>query len=554
MSSKSKRFLFWLITLLIPVFILAVVEFGFRISGYSSEGRELFVEFPVNEDYLIANPNYVTRYFPSFEPQIAPNPFRKEKTDSTFRVFVFGGSSTQGFPYNFYYSFAAQLEQEILATTKGMHVEVINLGMTAVNSYVINDLAKHVENLNPDVIIIYAGHNEYYGSFGVGSTQNNIGTSIRTKRLILWLKDFLVYQFIEDLLAPKEQYTAVQRTLMARVVSESNIKKDSDIFNEGIIQFEANIGSVISRFQKRNIPVFIGTVASNLKDQSPLSSYWDAMNAYELGFQFLAVGDTTRARTEFINAKEYDTIRFRAPDAINQKIREYADQEGVFLVDIEKILNDMSITGIADNSLFIDHLHPTEIGHRLMAYSFFGSLVDQGLISKELPTTRVSSPLEISDFEYAFSISPIERLLNGYPFVKGLNAEEELEAFWVSYDSIIETSFADSLGASTWFNSDLVALGLQRAIDYEKSKGDSLSVAQLSYELFHWLSFNEDLLKQTVGYQSTNRSLDEYTVSMILKGLNNGISDSYFMNKLADIYSENGDNQQAEYWKSKADN
>lgn len=81
-----------------------------------------------------------------------------------------------------------------------MHVEVINLGMTAVNSYVINDLAKHVENLNPDVIIIYAGHNEYYGSFGVGSTQNNIGTSIRTKRLILWLKDFLVYQFIEDLL------------------------------------------------------------------------------------------------------------------------------------------------------------------------------------------------------------------------------------------------------------------------------------------------------------------------------------------------------------------
>lgn len=180
--------------------------------------------------------------------------------------------------------------------------------------------------------------------------------------------------------------------------------------------------------------------------------------------------------------------------------------------------------------------------------------MDQGLISKELPATRVSSPLEISDFEYAFSISPIERLLNGYPFVKGLNAEEELEAFWVSYDSIIETSFADSLGASTWFNSDLVALGLQRAIDYEKSKGDSLSVAQLSYELFHWLSFNEDLLKQTVGYQSTNRSLDEYTVSMILKGLNNGISDSYFMNKLADIYSENGDNQQAEYWKSKADN
>ena len=100
------------------------------------------------------------------------------KRSNTFRVFVFGGSSTQGFPYNFYYSFAEQLEQRLLLNTEGVHVEVINLGMTAVNSYVIRDLSQRVMEYKPDAVIIYAGHNEYYGSFGAASTQfgfvNNI--------------------------------------------------------------------------------------------------------------------------------------------------------------------------------------------------------------------------------------------------------------------------------------------------------------------------------------------------------------------------------------------
>jgi hypothetical protein len=273
MGFQKKKVVFWIITLLFPFFFLVLIEVGFRISNYNGEERDLFIDYQVNDGYQIVNPDFVTRYFPSFKPQIAPNPFRQVKTDSTFRVFVFGGSSTQGFPYNHYYSFSTQLEQKLLLNTKGLNVEVINLGMTAVNSYVIHDLAKRVKDLEPDAIIIYAGHNEYYGSFGVGSTQMNIGSSIRVKRLILWLKNFLLYQFIEDALAPKEADTGVQRTLMARVVSESNIKKDSPIYKAGIDQFETNLHSILSIFKDEEVPVFIGTIASNLKDQPPLGSY-----------------------------------------------------------------------------------------------------------------------------------------------------------------------------------------------------------------------------------------------------------------------------------------
>ncbi len=554
MKTNLKKYLFWGVTLLFPIVLLSMIEVGFRLSSYHSQNRDLFIEYQVNPDYLIVNPDYVTRYFPGFEPQIAPNPFRKVKTDSTFRVFVFGGSSAQGFPFNFYYSFAAQLEQKILLNTLGLNVEVINLGMTAVNSYVINDLSKYVKDLQPDAIIIYAGHNEYYGSFGVGSTQFNIGNNIKVKRLILWLKNFLLYQFIEDVLASKVDETATQRTLMARVVSESSIKKDEEIFNAGIAQFEANIGSVISRFQRHSIPVFIGTVASNIKDQAPFSSYWEAMNAYDLGDQFLAVGDTARAKIEFAKAKEFDTIRFRAPDAINQTIKNFSEQEHVILVDIEKLLNEFSLSGIADNSLFIDHLHPTEIGHGLMADLYFESFLDLGLIVDNYKSSSLNTPLVLSDFENAYSTAPILRLLSGYPFVKGLDADEELIAFQESYRYLLKKSFADSIGATTWFNSDIVALNLQKVIEEAKNNDDSLLVAQANYELFHWLPFNENLVNQIVEYHADNRKLDVYTLNILLKGTNNGISDPILFNKISEIYRLNEEDEKANFWNSKANN
>ena len=101
------------------------------------------------------------------------------------------------FPYNFYYSFAEQLEQRLLLNTEGVHVEVINLGMTAVNSYVIRDLSQRVMEYEPDAVIIYAGHNEYYGSFGAASTQFGFVNNIYLKRIILWLKDLRFYQLLK---------------------------------------------------------------------------------------------------------------------------------------------------------------------------------------------------------------------------------------------------------------------------------------------------------------------------------------------------------------------
>ncbi len=46
---------------------------------------------------------------------------------------------------------------------------MINTAMSAVNSYVLKDVASEIAEQSPDAVLIYAGHNEYLGIFGVGS-------------------------------------------------------------------------------------------------------------------------------------------------------------------------------------------------------------------------------------------------------------------------------------------------------------------------------------------------------------------------------------------------
>ncbi|OUX47571.1 MAG: hypothetical protein CBE44_02525, partial [Bacteroidetes bacterium TMED284] len=310
-----------------------------RLGGYESEKQELFIEAPNTPDYLIANSKFIERYFPSFVPKIAPNAFRKEKVQNTFRIFVFGGSSAEGFPYNFYTSFADQLKQKLLLNTQGLSVEVINLGMTAVNSYVIHDLAKRVFPYEPDAVIIYAGHNEYYGSFGAATTQFGFTNSIGLKRLILWLKDWRVYQFLENTLqlVGENQDTSERRTMMAKVISESDIPVESDIYRHGIEQYRSNMSDIVKRFDKNGIPIFLGTLASNLMDQAPLSDNPDVLALYEQAQATYEEGLVDEASTLFLQAKELDGTRFRAPEEMNHILTNITQETSAELVPIQAV-------------------------------------------------------------------------------------------------------------------------------------------------------------------------------------------------------------------------
>jgi tetratricopeptide (TPR) repeat protein len=547
-AQKSKYFFFWGITLLIPLLILVLIEVILRVGGYNESKQEVFIDLPGKQEYMISNPNFPVRYFSGFTPQIAPIPFKKEKTDSTYRIVVFGGSSTQGFPYNFYHSFATKLEQQLLLNTNGLHVEVINLGMTAVNSYTIWDLKDHVVPLEPDAVIIYAGHNEYYGSFGIGSAQFGLGNSVGFKRFILRLKDIRIYQFIEHLLAPETEENTGNRTMMARVVSEAVIEKNGEIYRAGIEQFKQNMTEVVEYFSEREISVLIGTVASKLKDQPPLGENEAAISAYKQGLTAWEAGEIEQAEKKFREAKELDEIRFRAPDEINTIIKEYAAIDGVQVLDIEQELAEYALSGINDASLFTDHLHPTAEGHYIIAEAFYKKLIESPKVQERKAESELKAPIAISDFEKAYAATPILRLTAGYPFQKGRSASEEMNAFMSSMRSVMKQSFADSIGASAWRNGRNVAEALSEVINHERRSRDTLSVAQHYLELAYWQVFNEDLIKKGADFASKDTDSHATLATMITTSVNMGNKSAYYLNLLSALYLLNNDLAKAGYW------
>lgn len=551
-SSLSKKILFWSITLLFPILLFALIEIGLRVAGYNDEKQELFIELPSKEEYLVANPKFASRYFPSFTPQIAPAPFKKEKSDSTFRVFVFGGSSTQGFPYNFYGSFSSRLEQKLIMETVGLKIEVVNLGMTAVNSYVIWDLSRRVVNYEPDAVIFYAGHNEYYGSFGVGSSQFGIGRSIFLKRLILRSKNLRLYQLLEGFLKPEEKESE-NRTMMAKVVKESNIELNGEIYNAGVNQFKENMDKAISIFVDQEIPVYVGTIASNLKDQAPLGDNKESLTEYKKGETAFSNGEIEKAKTSFLRAKELDEIRFRAPSLMNTTLVELSEKYNIELVDIYKSSFDSSKSGIPDDSFFSDHLHPNWESNQVIGELFFEA-IKNNQIKDYYQYNKLSTRPKINQFEKTFSETPIQRLKAGYPFNKGLTEREEYAIFQRALNASYNRSYIDSIAATAWREQRQVFFAVTDVINYEKFQKDTLGVVSHYLSLAQWQIFNDDLLKKGINLAVNNREFDEMTALLLHLIINKeDRTDPYFLNSLAALYLLNKDLDRARYWLKKSE-
>jgi tetratricopeptide (TPR) repeat protein len=550
MNETTRNTAFWFITLSIPFLLFLGVEIALRIGGYEQEKQELFVEAPNTPDYLIANSTFIERYFPSFVPEIAPNAFRKEKLPNTFRIFVFGGSSAEGFPYNFYTGFADQLEQQLLLNTQGLPIEVINLGMTAVNSYVIRDLSKRVLPYEPDAVIIYAGHNEYYGSFGAATTQFGFSNSIGLKRLILWLKDWRIYQFLENTLqiGGTNQDTGERRTMMAKVISESDIPVDSDIYRHGIQQYRSNMSSLVKRFDNNGVPVFLGTVASNLKDQAPLSDNPEVLALYEQAQATYEEGLVDEAFTLFLQAKELDGTRFRAPEEMNRILATITQETSAELVPIQAVLRNASTSKIEDSSLFIDHLHPNDRGHKIMANTFFEAISSLPNLQNYLNPNPIGTPSEISTFEKAFAQVSIARLLVGYPFEKNIPIDEELQAFERIYRSYLNTSYIDSIAAVASKQQVFVPLALTEVVAQARKRKDTLAVVQHSYDLLKWQLRSRNLIETSIEFTLNSGEDQAYLINMLHQIINDGNLDPRYVDLLASLYLLDEQTKQALYW------
>jgi tetratricopeptide (TPR) repeat protein len=465
--NKSKRILlFKLISILIPFLILFLIEISLRIFHYGYN-PDLFIEYPADKNFLVFNPEASKKYFTDQQIATTGNiePFSKKKGTNTLRIFVLGESTTIGYPYFHNGSFHRWLQYRLMRSFPDKDFEIINISLTAVNSYTIWGFAKEVVNYEPDAILIYTGHNEYYGALGVGST-NNLGGNVQMVNFLLALRELKLTQLMTSVYEKivrsfRSRENNMGKIRMELMVAEQQIPYRSKLYDRGIDQFRANMDKTLALFSDHKIAVFISNVVSNEKDLGPFISllpdslqYPGFAKNYSLGLKALEGGDNgdawsffreadsvynehalcnfylgrlayrrgdfQLAKKYFSRAKELDALRFRAPDPIDDVISQLCTKyENSHLVDTRAVFETNSPNNIIGDELLLEHVHPNLRGYALLSDVFYEVMKKQGLfpVSKEeMSFQQLLQDMPVTEMDSLTGAYKVLNLKRNWPF------------------------------------------------------------------------------------------------------------------------------------------
>jgi tetratricopeptide (TPR) repeat protein len=434
------------------------------------------IEIVNGKSYYTLNPSVKNRYFSriNFSPDPSPEYFLVTKPPGTFRIFCLGGSTTVGYPYWYNGAFSSFLRDRLRALFPDRALEIVNVGMTATNSYTVLDLGKDLLAHEPDLFVVYDGHNEFYGAFGAASNAR-IAPARWLTLLYLRLVHLRTFQllgnFISGLMglfgsAPID-YSS-RATMMEQVARGKNVAYGSDTYFQAFEEFRQNLEALAELCRTHRIPLILGTQVSNLRDLVPFISnhapgisqqqrsrfqqmygsglelqsnglvdsalvhfrsaivldslYADAH--YRLAQCHETAGRKREAYAEYILARDYDELRFRTDSRFNDLIRAMADRQYCFIADIETAFKTLSPDSLIGQNLILEHLHPNARGHFLMAKEYARLMRARGMLVTPEEWTRRDTVSDdflwqhrhLTAVDELMAARKIEWLTSGWPF------------------------------------------------------------------------------------------------------------------------------------------
>jgi tetratricopeptide (TPR) repeat protein len=475
--SRARKRIFLIITVVTPFIFFGLLELGLRVFGYGPNLSLFLTETFGGKTYHIMNPDVKFRYFSTvaFSPNTSPDYFLVPKPEGMYRIFCLGGSTTIGFPYGPIGSFSSFLRDRLKATFPHKHIEVINLGMTATNSYTAADIASELVNYEPDLIIDYDGHNEFYGALGVASNES-VGRIRFLTRLYLRLvhvRTFLLMRsFVREIghwFSSGSQLNQPE-TLMERLSKGQYIPFGSSEYTQALQIFRANLDELKEICESHKIPLILSPQISNLRDEPPFvsqfapglsdttrsqfavdfadgSEYWksgkidSALTEFHLAMALDSgradahywiarcldsLGREAEALRQYTLARDFDQLRFRASSDFNQSIKEAANADGVYFAPLEAMFAAHSKDGIIGDNLILEHLHPRLEGNFLLAKDYARVMREHGLLatSQEWSQSDTISDQTLWDERPLTKLDEvaaelrIARLTSDWPFTK----------------------------------------------------------------------------------------------------------------------------------------
>jgi tetratricopeptide (TPR) repeat protein len=359
--------------------------------------------------------------------------FPRSKPPNTHRIFTLGGSTTYGRPYSDSVSFSGWLREILPAADPSKQWEVINAGGVSYASYRVAVVMEELAQYDPDLFIIYTGHNEFL-------ERRTYPDAIETPRALTEAAGALshtrVFAAGDRLVRHLQGRPTVEEdkrpvlesevdTILAGTAGPSSYHRDEEARRQTVDHFRFNLGRMIRIARSAGADVVLVTPASNLKDSAPFKSepaagipvedqrqlaslfeaaleaasggHWnDALAAfdkavaldgryaaahYHRGRALYELSRYEEAKQALVQALVEDVCPLRALPEMRTIINEVAMENKVPLVDFHQAIEQQAEHEIPGADEFLDHVHPTLKGHRLLALELLNALQQQRVVT-----------------------------------------------------------------------------------------------------------------------------------------------------------------------------
>lgn len=358
--------------------------------------------------------------------------FQRKKPENTYRIFCLGGSTTYGRPYDDVTSFPGWLRELLPVADPKLSWEVINAGGVSYASYRIAALVEELIQYQPDLLVIYTGHNEFLEKRTYPKLTEMSPLLIKSVATAARFRTYAVLQKLISVTrparSPRFQMSSEVDEILDHTVGPSSYQRDDRLRGQVVEHFEFNLRRVIHMARDGGMQVVLIAPASNLKDCSPFKSqhrsdlsdlekeqfdqFIAQAHSLELqGKRDQAVAQTRkaleiddryaelhyrRARLFLLNqqmeqaltasqrAQEEDVCPLRAIAAIHEACRRVAATTQTPFIDFDQQLKQQCAKehqhSLPGQEYFLDHVHLRPAVHRQLAIHIVDTMIENGLV------------------------------------------------------------------------------------------------------------------------------------------------------------------------------
>lgn len=425
-SGKRRIWTFRTLAILSGFLLLAILEIALRIAGFtpSPDVQDPYISFEDNPVLFVKDDS--GEYYQTAENRLAffrEQRFPVEKSPDAFRIFVLGGSTVQGRPYSVKTAFPAWLKINLEAAQPDRKFEVINCGGVSYASYRLIPIMKEILEYEPDLFILYTGHNEFLEERSYGRIKDAppiVKNLMKIRTVALFRK--IMFAGKEDS-TPENGKLTLPAEVDARLDYEDgleNFEREPELRNDIISHFESNVEEMILMSEEAGVPLILVNPVSNLKDSPPFKSAfrksmseqertkvnslwkeaeeidWDrnaekiallekalelnpkhAELFFSTGKAYERMGRFDEAKENFIQAKDADIAPLRILEPMHHVLIDLSREHDIIFVDARELFEEKSPGGIPGDEMLLDHVHPDIEGHQIIADAIFEKLIEK---------------------------------------------------------------------------------------------------------------------------------------------------------------------------------